>query len=744
MSTDFKFVPISGDISGESTLHQIEMGFNELGSEVDEIHHLAEEANSKSELAIDIAQQAADTANSALDLAQVASSDANTALDTANTALDTANTALDTANAATTDAASALASANTALSKSNQAINDSSKAVSDSSSALIQTQILDVKVEALEDQIQAAIGEYPVASENLDLDLLAAIPHKLFLTSTQLKNCPIAAPVFFDNIVTNDVYNDEIVIYQTVRNIDGNPLNTWCRTGSFDPDTNQKTWGNWEINEGPKGDKGDTGPKGATGPKGETGAPGKDGAPGTLPSIPANTLLGRGSSAGVPTALNRPQVWDILSQLDSTNYYVDAVNGNDNNDGTSAATAKKTINAVLKIVYSRITFRTANITIYLAAGDYNESILIHGTVQALNAGKYIIFRGAGHDKTWMRGISGQYAICYMADIAMDFINSYAFSRFYIQDNGTIAFVNRGGSATLNAITSASGAQFSANDTTTIIYSGDYADGVRVDIGQATLYSSIIFEDNPTFTNLYRVQAGTARLFWKDKFSGSFTGRKFLIEAGAEMRLTNGDRFRNWNDIIPGTIDGVIYPYYVKDGWKRSTYDNTPLGMISEFPFRPSELPFGWYFPSGDYFPLTSNIGKQLNSLSTGFKSDWGITLDGKGNIRLCDPARFFATDGAGNTVGRFPRFVDGVNQLPGSVQNDAIRNIYGATSFFSDSNGTDGALQTYDPGGTAALGGVSLIAVRKSMNFNAARIVPTADENRPFSVGMTPAIYLGV
>ena len=737
MSTDFKFVPISGDISGESTLHQIEMGFNELGSEVDEIHHLAEEANSKSELAIDIAQQAADTANSALDLAQVASSDANTALDTANTALDTAN-------AATTDAASALASANTALSKSNQAINDSSKAVSDSSSALIQTQILDVKVEALEDQIQAAIGEYPVASENLDLDLLAAIPHKLFLTSTQLKNCPIAAPVFFDNIVTNDVYNDEIVIYQTVRNIDGNPLNTWCRTGSFDPDTNQKTWGNWEINEGPKGDKGDTGPKGATGPKGETGAPGKDGAPGTLPSIPANTLLGRGSSAGVPTALNRPQVWDILSQLDSTNYYVDAVNGNDNNDGTSAATAKKTINAVLKIVYSRITFRTANITIYLAAGDYNESILIHGTVQALNAGRYIIIKGAGYDKTWVKGISGQYAICYMADIAMDFINSYAFSRFYIQDNGTIAFVNKGGSATLNAITCAS-AQFTANDTTTVIYSGDYADGVRVDIGQATLYSSIIFEGNPTFTNLYRVQSGTARFFWKDRFAGSFTGRKFLIEAGAEMRLTNGDRFRNWNDIIPGTIDGVVYPYYVRDGWKRSTYDNTPLGMMDEFPFRPSELPFGWYFPSGDYFPLTSNVGKQLNSLSANFKSDWGITLDGKGNIRLCDPARFFATDGAGNTVGRFPRFVDGVNQLPGSVQNDAIRNITGSATIGSAMATTDasGALTgaTYHVGFTS--GGLAVpayIGVRLDASF----VVPTAPENRPFTVGKTPAIFLGV
>ena len=135
-------------------------------------------------------------------------------------------------------------------------------------------------------------------------------------------------------------------------------------------------------------------------------------------------------------------------------------------------------------------------------------------------------------------------------MSVDTINCYAYSRFNILDNTTVAFVNKANVPTASAIMVSTGGLFSANDTTTVIYSGNYADGIRVDIAQATLYSSIIFEGNPTFTNLYRVQSGTARFFWKDKFSGSFTGRKFLIEAGAEMRLTNGDRFRNWNDIIP--------------------------------------------------------------------------------------------------------------------------------------------------------------------------------------------------
>ena len=29
-------------------------------------------------------------------------------------------------------------------------------------------------------------------------------------------------------------------------------------------------------------------------------------------------------------------------------------------------------------------------------------------------------------------------------------------------------------------------------------------------------------------------------------------------------------------------------------------------------------------------------------------------------------------------------------------------------------------------------------------NFDASRVVPTAHENRPINIGMTPAIYLGV
>ena len=127
-------------------------------------------------------------------------------------------------------------------------------------------------------------------------------------------------------------------------------------------------------------------------------------------------------------------------------------------------------------------------------------------------------------------------------------------------------------------------------------------------------------------------------------------------------------------------------------------------------------------------------------LSTNFKKDWGISVSGN-NINL---PNWFDTDGRGF----FPRAVDGESRTPGNVQEDAIRNIEGRI---------DGNHSAESKNAVAASGAVYLhsAGIRRGVeavidnngvlwSFDAARVVPTAEENRPQNIGMTPAIFLGV
>ncbi len=167
-----------------------------------------------------------------------------------------------------------------------------------------------------------------------------------------------------------------------------------------------------------------------------------------------------------------------------------------------------------------------------------------------------------------------------------------------------------------------------------------------------------------------------------------------------------------------------------------------VGEIRLLPFRKANLPAGWYYPSGDYFALTSAVGKALAALPAEYKSDWGIVVSGQ-TIRLFDPEKFFAVDGAGATVGRFLRAVDGATRLPGSVQSDAIRNITGYHGWtgVAAANNYSGALFGDLTGmGYSWPSGPYLGLI---LHFDASRAIPTADENRPNEVGLTPAIYLG-
>lgn len=168
-----------------------------------------------------------------------------------------------------------------------------------------------------------------------------------------------------------------------------------------------------------------------------------------------------------------------------------------------------------------------------------------------------------------------------------------------------------------------------------------------------------------------------------------------------------------------------------------------VGEIRMLPFRASELPTGWYYPSGDYFELTSTVGKALNALPENYKADWGIVISGT-TIRLFDPEKFFAADGGSNTVGRFFRPVDGSARLPGSTEDDAIRNITGSAVVMSaaQTHSFTGAFTNVGTGLTYTTGSGTNTA-NYGITLNASRTVPTASENRPFNVGLTPAVYLG-
>ncbi len=168
-----------------------------------------------------------------------------------------------------------------------------------------------------------------------------------------------------------------------------------------------------------------------------------------------------------------------------------------------------------------------------------------------------------------------------------------------------------------------------------------------------------------------------------------------------------------------------------------------LGEIRLLPFRIDELPEGWYFCNGDRYPLSSPAGIALANLSATFKLDWGITADAE-TINV--PSLFSGADGY------FLRPANNAGRMPGSVQQDAIRNITGTVlsrggstvGFISAHESTGGKVTGAFVRGPNTAGIVNMSAVAGyELGFDASAAVPTAEENRPVNIAMTPAIYLG-
>jgi hypothetical protein len=178
-----------------------------------------------------------------------------------------------------------------------------------------------------------------------------------------------------------------------------------------------------------------------------------------------------------------------------------------------------------------------------------------------------------------------------------------------------------------------------------------------------------------------------------------------------------------------------------------------IGEQKLMAFRSSELPFGWYFRNGDNYLLDSPQGRALNSLSANYKEDYKITIKVINGQQYINVPTAFSADGRGY----FERAVNGTSRQVGSIENDAIRNIRGGLPLgdykailghAGVSAGEQNGVISIQSAGDDALGAASGSNSRQLswmfFDFDASRVVPTANENRPLNVGMTPVIYLGV
>ena len=158
----------------------------------------------------------------------------------------------------------------------------------------------------------------------------------------------------------------------------------------------------------------------------------------------------------------------------------------------------------------------------------------------------------------------------------------------------------------------------------------------------------------------------------------------------------------------------------------------PIGLIELMPFRPDALPVHHHMCNGEGLLKTSAAGKRLRSLSSNFKSDWGIT---ENSTHIFLPNVFSGNDGY------FFRAVNGSSRRVGNKQSDTIREIFGHISVHDHIfNAANGAFELFgnSSGSPSGASGSAYAGV----NFRASNSVPTASENRPKNIGMTPVIYL--
>ena len=247
-------------------------------------------------------------------------------------------------------------------------------------------------------------------------------------------------------------------------------------------------------------------------------------------------------------------------------------------------------------------------------------------------------------------------------------------------------------------------------------------------------NTIIIDEWVNSENDYTVDRFGNRFQTKHKILNDLIHSVDQIQGGSFLPVSSAHTNEN------GVTVYVVSSHFVCTDW---------IGEWALMPFRRNELPFGWYFRNGDNYLLSSPQGQALNNLSVNYKSDHKITIKTINGQRYINVPTAFAPDGRGY----FMRAVDGRVRQVGSVEGDAIRNIRGAIqdgpgqAFIGHENvtngKTDGAISIRHSGDEWLQNGSRHLRWA-FFNFDASRVVPTANENRPINIGLTPTIYLGV
>lgn len=243
--------------------------------------------------------------------------------------------------------------------------------------------------------------------------------------------------------------------------------------------------------------------------------------------------------------------------------------------------------------------------------------------------------------------------------------------------------------------------------------GDFKSGLQVTLGMTNTNTS-----NATLA----LNGGTAYpIYNQDNTDGSF-----MPLTGGEM-LANGAYTLTFSKKLNGSAGAWILP-------RPKTVRSLPAGLVSAFAME--SPPDGWLICNGQAVSRAKHA-----DLFTAIG-----TIHGEGD----GSTTFNVPDLQGQFLRGWPGGTDDPDRQFGSKQEDAIRNITGIA--FRTVNGDRGIMETGDANGAFANRGFGESGGRwnlsqleamdtdnkypNSINFDASRVVPTANENRPKNVAL--------
>lgn len=223
-------------------------------------------------------------------------------------------------------------------------------------------------------------------------------------------------------------------------------------------------------------------------------------------------------------------------------------------------------------------------------------------------------------------------------------------------------------------------------------------------------------------------------------------RKFVLSELKKYALINGDETKRFKVADAVEINDAINKKQL-DALQSSV--NSAISNIQTLPigailtgytiFNNCIVAFGGEFNRADYPKLWAYL--QANPSLVKTQAQWQDEATANGGI--CG----FYSDGDGTTTFRVPNldkaFLRPDSRGVGSFQDDAIRNITGkfqtSSEHYNNTGYSDGVFKRYD-----ATGPRPTIQVTNGQNiafdFNASRVVPTANENRPKNIAVLPLI----